>query len=115
MLYILNIYDFLQLTFSLKIISSIFRMFTSRSEFRISFRPENADLRLTEKGYFFGLVSKQRFDKMVRTKNNLTLAINLLKDFKMNNNKWREKLKMPAVKSNFEKRYTFFVSLMKMF
>ena len=38
-----------------------YRMFTSRSEFRISIRSDNADRRLTEKGYNAGVVSEERY------------------------------------------------------
>lgn len=40
-----------------------YRMFTSRSEFRVSVRADNADFRLTEKGRILGIVSDERWNK----------------------------------------------------
>jgi tRNA uridine 5-carboxymethylaminomethyl modification enzyme len=77
-----------------------YRMFTSRSEFRLSLRPDNADTRLTEKGYKVGLVGEERYKKYLKTQNDLSKALEILKDWHMTSNQWREKLKMPSTKAN---------------
>lgn len=61
-----------------------YRMMTSRCEYRLSLRQDNADLRLTELGYQIGLVSPRRYELMIRKKALLQKERDRLSDLSVN-------------------------------
>lgn len=70
-----------------------YRMFTSRAEFRTSLRPDNADLRLTLKGFEeVGCVSTVRYQEAVRVRDSLQDALAALQALALSTHSWRKKL-----------------------
>ena len=57
-----------------------YRMMTSRAEYRLLLRQDNADLRLTEKGHEVGLISDERFERFIKKKENIEAEIKRLKN-----------------------------------
>jgi len=60
-----------------------YRMFTSRVEYRLLLREDNADLRLMESGYKLGLIKKEDYNKMLKKKKNIQQTIERLKQIKV--------------------------------
>jgi tRNA uridine 5-carboxymethylaminomethyl modification enzyme len=89
-----------------------YRMFTSRAEFRTLLRQDNADERLTEKGFQLGLATQERLDTYLHKKQNVEQLIQELKDNKLKPteaNPWLESIGVSPIKEgapliNFIKR-----------
>jgi len=56
-----------------------YRMMTSRAEYRLLLRQDNADLRLTEIGHDIGLISDERYNKYIEKKENIEKEVDRLK------------------------------------
>lgn len=64
-----------------------YRMMTSRSEYRLLLRQDNADLRLTDFGYRVGLVTKERYNKFIQKKKNIEDEIERIQNLQITNKK----------------------------
>ena len=64
-----------------------YRMMTSRAEYRLLLRQDNADLRLTKKGYEFGLISEDRYHALLRKEEAIDKEMERLKDTPVGANK----------------------------
>jgi tRNA uridine 5-carboxymethylaminomethyl modification enzyme len=67
----------------LKGVSEPYRMFTSRCEYRLLLRHDNADLRLTEKGFRLGLITKERFERFQERKASIEAEKKRLESFRL--------------------------------
>jgi tRNA uridine 5-carboxymethylaminomethyl modification enzyme len=69
-----------------------YRVFTARAEYRLSLRADNADFRLTEKGYSTGCIDEVRYEKYLDRTQKFLEGIALLESFKLSCSQWKELL-----------------------
>ncbi|KAF9586680.1 Mitochondrial Translation Optimization [Lunasporangiospora selenospora] len=67
-----------------------YRIFTSRSEYRLTLRADNADLRLTRKGYEAGCISDYRWKMFQETERDMERGMEMMNNFTLSPPKWTE-------------------------
>lgn len=87
-------------------VSEPYRMFTSRAEYRLSLREDNADYRLTEIGRELGLVDDARWEAFERKRENVEREIQRLRDFRLTSKSISQDEMISKFGKVFEKDYT---------
>jgi tRNA uridine 5-carboxymethylaminomethyl modification enzyme len=83
--------------------SEPYRMMTSRSEYRLLLRQDNADLRLTEFGYKVGLVTEERYKRYLNRKNNIEQEIDRMKKLQVTNKRENNEILLSLNSSELKK------------
>jgi tRNA uridine 5-carboxymethylaminomethyl modification enzyme len=89
-------------------VSEPYRMFTSRAEYRLSLREDNADMRLTEIGRRFGLVDDARWDAFNKKRDRIAVEIERLKSVWINPKLVSNQAAAAAVGQPIEREYSIY-------
>ncbi|WP_044916571.1 tRNA uridine-5-carboxymethylaminomethyl(34) synthesis enzyme MnmG [Butyrivibrio sp. WCE2006] len=80
-----------------------YRMMTSRAEYRLLLRQDNADIRLRKKGYEVGLISEEKYSALIKKEEQIKNEMDRLKSIKVgassNVQEFMEKLNSPKLKT----------------
>ena len=87
-------------------VSEPYRMFTSRAEYRLMLREDNADLRLTETGRKLGLIDDARWDAFSRKRDAVARETERLKSSWVNPRTLQPEAAMPVLGQPIEREYT---------
>jgi tRNA uridine 5-carboxymethylaminomethyl modification enzyme len=89
-------------------VSEPYRMFTSRAEYRLMLREDNADLRLTEAGRKLGLVDDARWDAFGRKRDSIARETERLKRTWVNPRTLPAEVAVPVLGQPIEREYTLY-------